>query len=147
MVSRKGREHQKYTESGARIVCGCVVLSADQSEVLLISSESHPKKWILPKGGAETDETLEQSACRETWEESGARGVIQELIGEFTDTNPKRPTLYYFYNMQITELSEDWPEKYKRRRTWMKYADAVEVLKESNRPQLLDALIKSKLNR
>jgi hypothetical protein len=36
-------------------------------ECLLISSKD-PSLWIFPKGGWETDETLEEAACRETLE-------------------------------------------------------------------------------
>lgn len=149
MVARKGRENQVYTDSGARVVAGTVVLNATKDKVLLISSESHPKKWIIPKGGAEIDETIEQSAVRETWEEAGAIGTITHKIGEFTDLNERNghTTLFHFYEMQITELAEDWPEKHKRRREWTSFAEAHAALMENRRVQLAEALEKSTIRR
>ena len=37
--------------------------------------------WILPGGGVKADETLEQAAVREVWEEAGARcRIVRRLV-------------------------------------------------------------------
>ena len=38
---------------------------------LLVSSHNTKGKWVLPKGGWEVDETAEEAATRETFEEAG----------------------------------------------------------------------------
>lgn len=38
--------------------------------------------WVLPKGRVENDETIEEAALREVYEESGVRGEIVSYIGK-----------------------------------------------------------------
>ncbi|PLX31641.1 MAG: NUDIX hydrolase [Clostridiales bacterium] len=38
--------------------------------------------WVLPKGKAEEGETLEQTALREVFEETGVRAEIKDYLGE-----------------------------------------------------------------
>lgn len=47
----------------------CVVIK--DNSFLLISSHNTSDKWVLPKGGWEVDETEEEAAKRETFEEAG----------------------------------------------------------------------------
>jgi 8-oxo-dGTP pyrophosphatase MutT (NUDIX family) len=47
--------------------CSCIPML--DGKVVLISSAK--KKWIVPKGGWEDDESAEQSAVREAYEEAG----------------------------------------------------------------------------
>lgn len=149
MVSREGREKQLYTADGARVVAGAVVLNAARDRVLLISSEAHPEKWVLPKGGAELDETLEESAQRETWEEAGAVGELTRKLGTFADAKLRNghATEFHFYEMRLTELADAWPERHKRRRMWARYADARRALLDNKRPQLAEALEESSIAR
>jgi len=50
--------------------------TADNAQVLLITSRGG-KGWVLPKGGWEDDERVEEAAQRETVEEAGVRGAIE----------------------------------------------------------------------
>lgn len=40
--------------------------------MLLVASSKNEGEWVLPKGGWENDETQEEAAARETWEEGNA---------------------------------------------------------------------------
>lgn len=141
MIAREGREKQKYSDEGARIVAGTVIVNSDKNMVLLVSADKDPGRWVLPKGGAEKDETLEQSALRETWEEAGAIGSIGDYIGTFHDErDPPKKSEFHFFEMKLERLAEDWPESHKRRRKWFYYSEAREELIKSNRKQLLEAL-------
>lgn len=40
--------------------------------MLLVASSKNEGEWVLPKGGWENDETQEEAAMRETWEEGNA---------------------------------------------------------------------------
>lgn len=69
----------RFSPEGARLVAGVIVLSNEISHpgepagkyVLCISSSRHPNKVVLPKGGWEDHETVEEAALRECWEEAG----------------------------------------------------------------------------
>jgi diphosphoinositol-polyphosphate diphosphatase len=77
MSARTGRTTARYTGSNRRLCAGVVALSTHSTKespghlthVLVISSSRHPDRFVLPKGGWEQDESAEQSAVREGWEE------------------------------------------------------------------------------
>jgi len=82
-VSRVGRDNQRWEEdpkssSLIRLTTGTIPITKD-GRVLLISS-ARKKEWILPKGGWELDESLEQSAIRETYEEAGMLGILGQKL-------------------------------------------------------------------
>lgn len=76
--SRVGRSQQRWLADGehnlVRLVAGSIPIFAD-GRVLLVSSKKK-KEWVLPKGGWESDETLEESALRESFEEAGVTGIL-----------------------------------------------------------------------
>jgi diphosphoinositol-polyphosphate diphosphatase len=78
MSARTGRTTARYTPGSNRRLCAGVValstLSTKDSpghltHVLVTSSSRHTDRFVLPKGGWEQDESAEQSALREGWEE------------------------------------------------------------------------------
>ena len=84
--SRQGRDHQRW-ENGMRLVTGTVPILRDGK--ILLCSSSKKKEWILPKGGWEVDETLEEAACRETYEECGVVGMLGPVLTAFVHTTRK----------------------------------------------------------
>lgn len=133
-------------------------MDADRKNVLLVSSEAKPEHWVLPKGGAENDETNADAALRETWEEAGAHGTLGPKIGVFYDYRPSKDqrtkdgkpiprTECHFYELYDTKLEPKWPESDKRRRKWMPYEEAKTALLAHNRTSLAEALEKSSLGR
>ena len=134
-----------YGDRGERLVAGIVPLSADKRQVLLISSTTR-SAWVLPKGGWELDEdTIQDAACREAWEEAGITVTIQKDLGYIDDwrtddqlTTSAPRAMYHFFEAIVQKQEDDWPESEKRTRQWMDYAKAAEALKK--RPELLDAL-------
>lgn len=138
-----------YNSRGERLVAGVVPLTSDKQYVLLIQS-TRRKGWVLPKGGWETDEECTEAAAREAWEEAGISIHIDYDLGEIVETRPpkkasKDKALYRFYEATVMVESEDWPERHKRERRWMTFAQAKEAL--AARPELLDALNRSTMRR
>lgn len=83
--SRQGRETQRWitdstTYQRIRLVTGCVPILKDGR--ILFASSSRKPEWILPKGGWELDETMEESAVRETYEEAGVLGTLGTRLSE-----------------------------------------------------------------
>lgn len=62
---------------------GLVVSSADSNLVALISHRNRAGRedWCIPKGHPEGDESLEQAAVREVFEETGLKAEIIETLG------------------------------------------------------------------
>jgi len=148
MHSRTGRSNQRYNPAGERLVAGVVPLSPDQNCVLLIQS-TRRKGWVLPKGGWETDESCEQAATREAWEEGGITVRIDYNLSSIEEKRApktsKERSVYYFFQCTVLEESDDWPERHKRERKWFTYSAAHKALEA--RPELQEALERSTMNR
>lgn len=132
-------------------MAGVVPTNKDKTYVLLIQS-TRRNEWVLPKGGWESDEECTEAAEREAWEEAGIVCEIDYDLGNITETRTAKQiskdapkALYRFYEATVTEEGNDWPEKHKRNRKWMTYADAAEALK--SRPELAEALKRSTVKR
>ena len=176
-VSRIGRENQVYSErTGARLVAGCVCLNNDHTKVLMINSSADRNKWIIPKGGVESDEVVTdasgepdytKTAIRETWEESGCIGDIVKKLGFVEDMRPPKEwnkdfrnevhtdnvvvnpprSEFHIYEMHMITLKDDFPEAKKRNRKLATFEEAKQDLIRAKRPELLEALTRSSISR
>jgi len=131
LVSRTGREMQRYSEEGHRLVAGCIPVRLVNGimEILLVTARHGKSKgWIFPKGGWETDETMEQAAARESLEEAGVRGVLEDFARiEFkSKTNM---SIAHLFVMHVTEELPAWPEQTERDRKWWGAQEAVSQCK------------------
>ena len=141
-----------YGTKGERLVAGVVPLSADKKKVLLIQS-TRRNGWVIPKGGWETDEqTAEDAACREAWEEAGITCKIQKDLGKIPDRRGAQEltahaprAVFQFFEAVVDKEEAKWPEMHKRDRKWMSYTEAKSAL--AARPELLEALNKSSIVR
>ncbi|KAJ3354690.1 hypothetical protein HDU83_004912 [Entophlyctis luteolus] len=146
--SRTGRSRQVYTAPNVRKVVGVVPVLPDGRIVLVSSSSSasvlHPAaaaaaavassaKWILPKGGAETDETLVESALREAFEEAGLVGAIRTFLCSFRSEKESkhggvRSTDFDFFVMDVASMESQWPESESRARELFTPEQALDAL-------------------
>ncbi|KAL9115122.1 MAG: hypothetical protein Q9227_000916 [Pyrenula ochraceoflavens] len=154
MQSRVGRDNQRWGSNGERLVAGVVPLSSNKEHVLII--QTRRGGWVLPKGGWELDEpTAAAAACREAWEEAGIICQVTRNLGFIQD--PRTPSqlqklaglapkaLYQFFECSVKEQRDDWPEKSKRSRQWVRYSQAREAMRD--RPELLEALDRSSIKK
>ncbi|KAL5070991.1 hypothetical protein RYX36_021878 [Vicia faba] len=151
LVSRSGREMQRYNETGGRQVVGCIPYRYKQNidgsmsnelEVLLVSSQKTPT-FMFPKGGWELDETLEEAACRESLEEAGVIGTVEQELGEWSFIS-KRYGIYYeghMFPLLVKEQHDIWAEKNLRTRLWMNVVEARDVCQHWWMKEALDILV------
>jgi 8-oxo-dGTP pyrophosphatase MutT (NUDIX family) len=73
-----GRQNIREVSAG-----GLVISSEDKTKVALISHKNRGGRidWCLPKGHPENNETLEQAAIREVFEETGLEAKIVKKLG------------------------------------------------------------------
>jgi len=135
MTARTGRERQRYGTAGERLVAGSVPVrrrselsastSASEWEVLLISSR-RGNGWVIPKGGWENNESAEEAAMRESWEEAGVRGSLTPLGQfQFSSKADDSSCTASVYIMRVSEESLDFPECPERERVWCSLPDAL----------------------
>ncbi|XP_047342362.1 nudix hydrolase 16, mitochondrial-like [Impatiens glandulifera] len=144
LVARTGRLQQRY-EAGYRLLAGCIPYKYRDSgeeiddinteptvEVLMINSNSGPG-LLFPKGGWETDETVEEAAAREALEEAGVRGDIMGFLGKYEfksktlrdEFSPEGLCRASVFALLVKEELDCWPEKSTRHRTWLTLPDAI----------------------
>ncbi|KAG9137571.1 hypothetical protein Leryth_019762 [Lithospermum erythrorhizon] len=142
LASRTGRDMQRYCK-GRRQVVGCIPyrykinvkrsssissIEEDDIEVLLISAQRKGKGMLFPKGGWETDETKENAALRETIEEAGVIGDVEELLGKWSFKNKDNVGHdCYMFPLLVKQQLDTWPEKNTRKRLWVSVAEARKV--------------------
>ncbi|KAF4315891.1 hypothetical protein BBO99_00009751 [Phytophthora kernoviae] len=147
LTSLVGRGKQRYSKDGRRLL-SCIVVSHPEKgvgkDVLLISSSGKEGKWILPKGGWESHETITASALREVGEEAGVAGTITSSLGKMNFQNKKdKPYRYYGFELQATKIFDDWAES-TRSRKWVTYKEAKGLLKDE--PQMVKMVARAELS-
>ncbi len=106
-------------------------------------------------GGAETDESLEESALREAWEEAGVKGTLTASVGCLPHDKLTDPTTrlnaqaeeeqvpgvpvaeFHFFCMRVTEVCDTYPESGSRRRMLASVEEARTLL---SKPYMLEFL-------
>ncbi|KAI4357554.1 hypothetical protein L6164_001494 [Bauhinia variegata] len=151
LVSRTGRQLQRYNNLGGRQVVGCIPYRykediygniSNELEVLLISSQKG-QKFMFPKGGWELDESVEEAACRESLEEAGVIGIVECELGKWGFISKRYGTYYegHMFPLFVKEQLDLWPEQNVRRRIWMNVAEAREVCQHWWMKEALDILV------
>jgi ADP-ribose pyrophosphatase YjhB (NUDIX family) len=97
-------------------------------EILLVTSKSDPRRWILPKGTAEPGETIELTAHREIEEEGGVHG---EMIGRLGVVRRTNQVITYFL-FRAAGAPTHWTESALRARRWVLLHEAERHLSQSD---------------
>jgi 8-oxo-dGTP pyrophosphatase MutT (NUDIX family) len=120
---------------------GFVISKSDPNLVALMARFNRGGKleWCIPKGHLEKNETSEQAAIREVFEETGLEAQIIESIGEvnyqFIQDGAKISKTVHVYLMQQTggKLSfENDPHKEASELEWVKVSELLARLSHGN---------------
>ncbi|GJN04707.1 hypothetical protein PR202_ga22276 [Eleusine coracana subsp. coracana] len=117
-------------------------------QVLMIST---PKRndLIFPKGGWEDDESIDEAARREAFEEAGVKGTISATpLGEWIFKSKSKQNSSglngackgFMFALQVTELLEIWPEQVTHDRRWVPVKEAYGLCRYDWMREALDKL-------
>lgn len=112
----------------AEFIRQAAALPVRNGRVCLITSSSG-KRWIIPKGLIEPDQTPGEAALQEAWEEAGLLGTLRpEPVGTFHYEKWCGACHVTVFLMQVTKAAQDWPESDLRQRSWVSLTTALERL-------------------
>jgi len=98
-------------------------------EILLIR-KINKKKWGIPKGMVERDQSPPEAAEAESIEEAGAIGELSpQSIGAFTYTKLGCQFLVHVYLLHVTDAHDEYPEHRFRERAWFPVERAVSMIR------------------
>jgi 8-oxo-dGTP pyrophosphatase MutT (NUDIX family) len=129
-------EYAKEVSAG-----GFVISKADPGSIALMARFNRGGKleWCIPKGHPENQETNEQAAIREVYEETGLEAKILDYVGEvtyqFNQQGRKITKTVHVYLMEQTggELTmENDPHQEASDLAWVKVTDLLAKLSHSN---------------
>jgi len=99
------------------------VLARREGKILLVSTASG--NWTIPKGVVERHLTPAQSAAQEAFEEGGIRGAVREpSVGSFEYEKWGGVCKVEVFEMDVTEVLDQWPENTVRERQWLTLEEA-----------------------
>ena len=143
--TRKRLARVKETSAGG------FVLAADGSpRVALIGrlTKRGALEWCVPKGHPEGDETFEQAAAREVFEESGIQGEIIEQLGSieydfYTPDKHISKTVHHYLLRQISgELTvEGDPNQEAVETRWFDISELHSVLSHENERRMARGVV------
>lgn len=125
------------------VSCGGVVIH--RGKILLLYKNIHGRYegWVLPKGTVEDEETHEQTALREVYEESGVHAEIVKYVGtsnysfNVCDENVDKEVHWY---LMSSDSYNSYPqrEEYFMDSGYYKYHEAYHLLKFQNERNVLE---------
>lgn len=122
-----------------------MISKSDPSLICLMARINRGGKleWCIPKGHLEQDETSEQAALREVFEETGLEAEIIQHLGEvnyqFIQDGAKISKTVHVYLMQQTggELSfENDPHKEASELEWVRVSELLARLSHGNEKRI-----------
>ena len=101
------------------------VIAVRAGRVCLVPSSSG-KRWVIPKGHIERGATAAETALCEAWEEAGLLGRLRrEPVGSYLYEKDGRVCHVTVFLMDVTEAADNWPERVRRQRAWLRPSQAV----------------------
>ncbi|MEM3736850.1 MAG: NUDIX hydrolase [Candidatus Bathyarchaeia archaeon] len=122
---------------------GVIFKRRGNSHEVALTARRGGKVWCLPKGLVEADETLEESAVRETREETGLMGRPVGKIGEISywyysrDDEARIFKTVHFYLLEFVSGSEANHDFEVEEVRWLPLEEAITVLTYKNEREIV----------
>jgi 8-oxo-dGTP pyrophosphatase MutT (NUDIX family) len=85
-----------------------------------------------------------QTALQEAWEEAGLAGVLHsEPVGSYLYDKYGGLCHVTVFLMQVTDESDDWPERLTRQRDWIAIDEALDRIREPGLREILESIARS----
>lgn len=111
-------------------------------EVLLVTSSSG--RWILPKGWPIDGMSAAEAAGVEAWEEGGVKSaeIADDAVATLQtqknyDSGLSIPCETMVYDLNVTEVANDYPEAHKRERIWVSPKKAATMVDDDSLREML----------
>ncbi len=102
--------------------------------MLCLISTRNKKRWIVPKGHINPEQSPAEAALQEAWEEAGLLGAVDaEPLGRYVYEKSASLFQVTVFLMHVHQEIEDFPESLSRQKIWLPFQDAVNRLHD---PQL-----------
>lgn len=99
--------------------------------------------WSLPKGKKDPDESWQETALREVWEETNCRAILGKFIGSSSYTmNGQTPKVVLFWQMALQKEFDFKPNSEVDRIKWISPKKALKQLSYNNERNILNKAIK-----
>jgi 8-oxo-dGTP pyrophosphatase MutT (NUDIX family) len=141
-----GRE-VRLTDPTALMQIGALCLRDGKSEPEVLLVKSSRGRWIVPKGWPMDGHTDAEAAKIEAWEEGGVRKgqVGKAPVGGYMtekrfDDGRRVPCHVSLYRIEVTKMTDTYPEAGLRKRKWMKLKKAKKKVDDAGLRALLKAL-------
>jgi len=90
----------------------------------LVSSRGG-RRWVIPKGRIEPQQTPQEAAQAEAWEEAGVLGRLpSQSIGQFSYDKLGQTFLVEVFYLDVESIRDVWPERHGRERVWVSFEEA-----------------------
>jgi 8-oxo-dGTP pyrophosphatase MutT (NUDIX family) len=115
------------------------------TRVVLVTSRE-TRRWVIPKGWIEPNESPCRSAAREAFEEAGLAGETEpDPIGAYAYSKRMGrglllPCRVLVYRFRVARLLADWPEREERTRRLFTPSVAAALVQEAELAELLRGL-------
>ncbi len=111
-------------------------------EVCLITSMGRGR-WIFPKGVVDPGETHIITAHKEAREEAGVEGrILEPSLGQYQDSKWNAALSITVFTMAVERTHDHWPEQGLRRRRWVPFDEAKELVTDPALLEMLDLAVR-----
>ncbi len=128
--------------NGTEYIRQAAAIPIQGGRICLITS-SNGKRWVIPKGLIEVDQSAGQTALQEAWEEAGVVGVLQpHPVGAYLYEKYGGTCHVTVFALHVTEVSDNWPERDLRQRTWVRLPGALQRIEDEGLRDLILAAMR-----